>query len=57
MHYAPPYWWRHQLYLKKGEVDSALRDLDSITENHKNHLGAFLTKARVYQELGECQAL
>ncbi|KAI8923467.1 hypothetical protein BC831DRAFT_470816 [Entophlyctis helioformis] len=45
-------WHRHQLYLRQNEVESALRDLDNITENNKVHLGAFQTKARIYQALG-----
>ena len=46
------YWHRHQLFLRSNEVESALRDLDNITENNKVHLGAFQTKARIYQALG-----
>ncbi|KAJ3327686.1 cytochrome c oxidase subunit 1 [Blyttiomyces sp. JEL0837] len=44
-------WQRHQLYLRLGDTEQALRDLDAITETNKQHLGAFLSKARIYQEL------
>nr|KAJ3422199.1 cytochrome c oxidase subunit 1 [Polyrhizophydium stewartii] len=46
------YWHRHQLYLRHNDVESALQDLDSITDNNKMHFGAFQTKARIYQALG-----
>ncbi|KAH9251261.1 hypothetical protein BASA81_010883 [Batrachochytrium salamandrivorans] len=46
------YWHRHQLYLRHNDVENALRDLNSITDNNKMHLGAFQSKARIYQALG-----
>ena len=46
------YWFRHQLHLKANEVELAIKDLDSITDNNKAHLGAFDAKARIYQALG-----
>ncbi|KAI9332143.1 hypothetical protein DFJ73DRAFT_64411 [Zopfochytrium polystomum] len=44
-------WYRHQLFLKLGDPDQALKDLDGITDTNKHHLGAFLAKARIYQKL------
>ncbi|KAJ3416949.1 cytochrome c oxidase subunit 1 [Chytridiales sp. JEL 0842] len=44
-------WNRHQLYLRQGNAEQALKDLDAITDSNKQHLGAFLAKARIYQEL------
>ncbi|KAI9199213.1 uncharacterized protein BJ171DRAFT_632051 [Polychytrium aggregatum] len=45
------FWYRHQLYLKRNNVEYALKDLDSITENNKQHFAAFQTKARIYEEI------
>lgn len=45
-------WHRHQLYLRYNDAESALRDLDAITENNKIHLAAFQAKARIYQAIG-----
>ncbi|TPX57923.1 hypothetical protein PhCBS80983_g03494 [Powellomyces hirtus] len=45
-------WYRHQLNLLFGDVQAALRDLDGITDTNRQHLGAFQTKGRLYQELG-----
>ncbi|KAI9337807.1 hypothetical protein BDR26DRAFT_803961 [Obelidium mucronatum] len=44
-------WHRHQLYLRLGDTDRALKDLDGITDTNKSHYGAFLAKARIYEEL------
>ncbi|ORY43266.1 hypothetical protein BCR33DRAFT_738575 [Rhizoclosmatium globosum] len=44
-------WQRHQLYLRLGDTDRALKDLDAITDTNKGHYGAFLAKARIYEEL------
>ncbi|KAJ3324940.1 cytochrome c oxidase subunit 1 [Boothiomyces sp. JEL0866] len=46
-------WHRHQLYLRYNDAESALRDLDAITENNKIHLAAFQAKARIYQAIGK----
>ncbi|KAI9092398.1 hypothetical protein DFS34DRAFT_633351 [Phlyctochytrium arcticum] len=45
-------WLRHQLNLVFGNIQDALRDLDTITDINKQHFGAFQAKARIYQELG-----
>ncbi|KAI8896697.1 hypothetical protein BC833DRAFT_596500 [Globomyces pollinis-pini] len=45
-------WHRHQLYLRYNDAESALRDLNAITENNRVHLAAFQAKARIYQALG-----
>ncbi|KAI8610448.1 hypothetical protein BC830DRAFT_742726 [Chytriomyces sp. MP71] len=44
-------WHRHQLYLRYGDTEKALKDLDAITDTNKLHFGAFLAKARIYEEL------
>ncbi|KAJ3259016.1 cytochrome c oxidase subunit 1 [Chytriomyces hyalinus] len=44
-------WHRHQLYLRLADTDRALKDLDAITDTNKQHFGAFLAKARIYEEL------
>ncbi|KAJ3354247.1 cytochrome c oxidase subunit 1 [Entophlyctis luteolus] len=44
-------WHRHQLFLRWGDTERALKDLDAITEINKQHLGAFMAKARIYEEL------
>jgi hypothetical protein len=35
-----------------NSIEQALKDLDSLTANNKMHIGAFQTKARIYQALG-----
>ncbi|KAI8832186.1 hypothetical protein BC829DRAFT_422863 [Chytridium lagenaria] len=44
-------WHRHQLHLRLHNVEGALKDLDAITDSNKLHLGAFQSKARIYQEV------
>ncbi|KAJ1556100.1 cytochrome c oxidase subunit 1, partial [Cladochytrium tenue] len=39
------------LFLRLGDTDQALKDLEAITDTNKKHLGAFLAKARTYQRL------
>jgi tetratricopeptide (TPR) repeat protein len=49
-------WFRHQLYLRYNDAEAALVDLDRITEIQKSHIGAFQSKARVFQALGMYRA-
>ncbi|KAI8804058.1 hypothetical protein BJ742DRAFT_826275 [Cladochytrium replicatum] len=49
---ADAYWYRHQVYLKRGHIEAGIRDLDSITETNKQHFGAFQAKAKIYQLIG-----
>jgi tetratricopeptide (TPR) repeat protein len=45
------FWFRHQLHLRSNDVELALKDLNSITDNNKSHFGAFDAKARIYHAL------
>ena len=46
------HWTRHQIHLMANDVEIALKDLDTITDNNKAHIAAFWAKARIYQSLG-----
>jgi Tfp pilus assembly protein PilF len=46
------YWIRHQFYLRKNLLEQAFKDLNSVTEIHKKHYGALLSKAFLYQRTG-----
>lgn len=45
------FWLRHQLHLQAKDVELAVKDLNSITDNVKSHFGAFDAKARIYHAL------
>ena len=45
-------WHHHQQFLRINDAESALADLDSITEQNKSHYAAFQAKARIYQAIG-----
>jgi tetratricopeptide (TPR) repeat protein len=46
------FWFRHQLHLRLGNLEDSLKDLDSITDGNRQHLGAYLAKANIYQNCG-----
>lgn len=46
------FWFRHQLHLRLGNIQDALKDLDSVTDGNRQHFGAFLAKANIYQNCG-----
>ncbi|KAJ3216163.1 cytochrome c oxidase subunit 1 [Clydaea vesicula] len=46
------YWFRHQLLLRNKMAEEALKDLDTVTDSNRLHLGAFQAKAKIYQLLG-----
>lgn len=38
--------------MRLGNLEESLKDLDSVTDGNRQHLGAYLAKANIYQSCG-----